>query len=108
MKIQIYSQKCGILFLNKANIEANIKILARYSTQFRNNITIFGGICEFSTSSVITDSDLPTDKTLLMTEKDWVKAKAFTRLDAWYLSVEAVLSEQLQVDFLHRIKNIIN
>ncbi len=56
----------------------------------------------------ITDSDLPSDKTLLMTEKDWVKAKAFTHSDAWYLSVEAVLSEQLQHDFLHKIQQLIN
>ncbi len=55
----------------------------------------------------ITDTDLPTDKTLLMTEKDWVKAKAFTHLDAWYLSVETILSQQLQYDFLQKIKQLI-
>ncbi len=54
----------------------------------------------------LTDSDLPTDKTLLMTEKDWVKAKAFTHTDAWYLSVEAILSQQLQYDFLQKIKQL--
>lgn len=53
-------------------------------------------------------SDLPTDKTLLMTEKDWVKAKTLSHDDAWYLAVEAVLSEPLKQDFLQRITRHIN
>ncbi|PID65610.1 MAG: tetraacyldisaccharide 4'-kinase [Gammaproteobacteria bacterium] len=55
----------------------------------------------------ITAGDLPADKTLLMTEKDWVKAKVFTHTDAWYLSVEAVLSEALKRDFLIQVQRII-
>lgn len=53
-------------------------------------------------------ADLPADKTLLMTEKDWVKAKAFPHVDAWYLAVEAVLSEPFKKDFLTRIKQLTN
>lgn len=55
----------------------------------------------------ISATDLPTDKTLLMTEKDWVKAKAFEHEDAWYLSVDAVLSEPLKNDFLQKIKQLL-
>lgn len=54
----------------------------------------------------ITAKDLPRDKTLLMTEKDWVKAKAFRHHDAWYLAVDAVLSESLKKDFLQQVKQI--
>lgn len=53
-------------------------------------------------------SDLPADKTLLMTEKDWVKAKTLTHDDAWFLAVEAVLSQALETDFLHAVKALIN
>ncbi len=55
----------------------------------------------------ITEDDLPTNKTLLMTEKDWVKAKQFQHQDAWYLSVEAILSEAFVRDFLARVKKLI-
>lgn len=55
----------------------------------------------------LTPTDLPADKTLLMTEKDWVKAKQFDHDDAWYLAVEAVLSEPLKTDFLHKINQLI-
>ncbi len=55
----------------------------------------------------ITAADLPADKTLLMTEKDWVKAKQFNHQDAWYLSVEAILSEAFKVDFLTRIRQLV-
>ncbi len=55
----------------------------------------------------ISDKDLPKDKTLLMTEKDWVKAKEFNHNDAWYLSVEAILSEKLKDDFLHQVKELL-
>lgn len=55
----------------------------------------------------ITTADLPADKTLLMTEKDWVKAKAFTHVDAWYLAVEAVLSEPLKTHFLQQLQRVI-
>lgn len=53
-------------------------------------------------------TDLPTDKTLLMTEKDWVKAKAFSHKDAWYLAVEAILSDDLKQDFLARVKSLLS
>lgn len=55
----------------------------------------------------LTAADLPADKTLLMTEKDWVKAKQFTHDDAWYLAVEAVLSPELKNDFLVQVKQIL-
>ncbi|MBS9777995.1 MAG: tetraacyldisaccharide 4'-kinase [Gammaproteobacteria bacterium] len=55
----------------------------------------------------ITESDLPAGKTLLMTEKDWVKAKSYPHVDAWYLAVEAVLSEPLKKDFLQHIQRLI-
>lgn len=55
----------------------------------------------------ITAADLPQDKTLLMTEKDWVKAKAFAHDDAWFLAVEAVLSEPLKKDFLTKIRQLL-
>lgn len=54
------------------------------------------------------EADLPADKTLLMTEKDWVKAKNYNHVDAWYLATEAVLSEQLQQDFLKIIQRVID
>ncbi|PIE45429.1 MAG: tetraacyldisaccharide 4'-kinase [Gammaproteobacteria bacterium] len=50
----------------------------------------------------ISANDLPADKTVLMTEKDWVKAKAFRHDDAWFLAVEAILSQPLQHDFLQK------
>lgn len=56
----------------------------------------------------ISGADLPADKTLLMTEKDWVKASAYPHDDAWYLSVEATLSERLKRDFLQRIKQLLS
>lgn len=51
--------------------------------------------------------DLPADKTLLMTEKDWVKVKAYPHKDAWYLAVEAVLSPSLKRDFLIQVKSLL-
>ncbi len=47
--------------------------------------------------------DLRRDKTLLMTEKDWVKIKQLQHDDAWYLAVEAVLSEPLRGDFIKTV-----
>ncbi len=55
----------------------------------------------------LTAADLPSDRTLLMTEKDWVKAKEFDHDDAWYLRVEAVLSETFKGDFLQAVKRLI-
>ncbi len=55
----------------------------------------------------ISEADLPADKTLLMTEKDWVKAQAYPHVDAWYLAVDAILSESLKHDFLHSIKRLL-
>ncbi len=52
-------------------------------------------------------SDLPADKTLLMTEKDWVKAKAFKHSDAWFLKTEALLSAPLKDDFLQTVEKLI-
>lgn len=54
-----------------------------------------------------TDADLPLGNTLLMTEKDWVKAKAYRHPDAWYLAVEAELSKPLKTDFLQRLKDLL-
>ncbi len=51
--------------------------------------------------------DLPSDKTLLMTEKDWVKAKALQHSDTWFLATEAVLSEALEHDFLQAVEGLI-
>ncbi len=54
----------------------------------------------------LTQDDLPQNKTLLMTEKDWVKAKELQHNDAWYLSVEAVLSESFVKDFINSISQL--
>lgn len=58
--------------------------------------------------ATITAQHLPSDKTLLMTEKDWVKAKAFNHPDAWYLIVEAILSDPLKKDFLNKVKSLLS
>lgn len=77
---------------------------------FFERLTALGIDCEtrpLPDHYAITAADLPTDKTLLMTEKDWVKAKAFDHEDAWYLSVDAVLSDALKDDFLKQIKDLV-
>lgn len=55
----------------------------------------------------LSQADLPRGKTLLMTEKDWVKTKALKHDDAWFLATEAVLSPALQADFLSTVKGLI-
>lgn len=49
--------------------------------------------------------DLP-DSTVLMTEKDAVKCKAFAADDWWYLPVTAKLSEQFRHDLLQKLKQL--
>lgn len=61
----------------------------------------------FADHYALNQDELPADKTLLMTEKDWVKAKAFSHDDAWFLAVEAILSEPLKKDFLNKIEPLI-
>lgn len=56
---------------------------------------------------VFTQEDLPSDKTVLMTEKDWVKVKNLTHDDAWYLATQAVLSPDFGSDFLHRVRQLL-
>lgn len=55
----------------------------------------------------LTQADLPHEKTLLMTEKDWVKAKDLDHDDAWYLATEAVLSSALKADVMQKIQELI-
>lgn len=78
-----------------------------HPTLFFARLTTLGITCDtrpLPDHHAIMPADLPADKTLLMTEKDWVKAKAFTHKDAWYLAVDAVLSEALKADFLTAVK----
>lgn len=60
----------------------------------------------FPDHHAFTQADLPSDKTLLMTEKDWIKIKQFQHDDAWYLVVEAVLCEAFQQAFLAKIRQL--
>lgn len=82
-----------------------------HPTLFFQRLTTLGIACEtrpLPDHHAISLADLPMDKTLLMTEKDWVKAKAFEHQDAWYLAVDAVLSEPLENDFLQQVEKLIN
>ncbi len=56
----------------------------------------------------LTQADLPAEKTLLMTEKDWVKAKELQHDDAWFLATEAVLSPALKSRFLQLVTALLD
>ncbi|MGY0398561.1 MAG: tetraacyldisaccharide 4'-kinase [Ostreibacterium sp.] len=82
-----------------------------YPDLFFQQLAKLGIDCEtiaFPDHHVFSKNDLPDNKTLLMTEKDWVKAKQYQHDDAWYLAVEAILSGALKKDFLVKIKPLIN
>ena len=49
--------------------------------------------------------DLPED-TVVMTEKDAVKCRAFAKEDWWYLPVSAKLSEQFKTAFMEQLKQV--
>ncbi len=77
---------------------------------FFNKIADMG--IEFRTKSYkdhhnYTGEELEADKTILMTEKDWVKVKEFKHSDAWYLSVCAELDANFKNAVLKKINNII-
>lgn len=91
-----------------ANAEQNLAIAGIANPQkFFDRVTAQGIMAK--TQSLPDHVDyrhitLPADKTLLMTEKDWVKLRHAPYPDAWFLSVSAVLSEALAADFLRAVQ----
>lgn len=61
----------------------------------------------FPDHHVFSASDLPTDGTILMTEKDAVKCAQFAGDNAWYLPVKAVLPESFEQALLKRLAEIV-
>ncbi len=50
--------------------------------------------------------DIPADSMILMTEKDAVKCKNIALEDAWYIPVEAVLSEALEAALVKKLDRL--
>lgn len=81
-----------------------------YPSRFFDTLKTLGIDCQ--TKSFIDhfdyqQSQLPMDKTLLMTEKDAIKLRHLTHPDAWVLMASAQLSEPLQHDFLTEIEKLL-
>ncbi len=107
----INSAKCRYHdeFCNDKNKNLAISGIAHPALFFQrlSTLGIYAKMHPLPDHHAINANDLPANKTVLMTEKDWVKAKAFRHDDAWFLAVEAILSQPLQHDFLQKAMSLI-
>ncbi len=118
-----------LTFLDWSHINSNTKeITKKYHDEFINNenIVAISGIANpnnfFNTLTDLgieslktisypdhykyTGAEMLENKTILMTEKDWIKLKEFKHNDAWFLNTKAILSSQLKKDFMEKVNKI--